>query len=725
MSTLTGQVDLPLYARVARRMYSPVTGLVLLDHEGQVLHSSDEQSAAAVAQTIKRGSTVLPSRERPRYTARPDGNSLLAVDLRVGPEPAERALVVCLEGRPGVEMGPARADLMDTAALVCACVVRDLQLNSEMDDIAGELAARYEELNLVYHTNDQASLIHEGEAALGELVRNCVEYLGVAAAILILGDKRVEMSASTTLDRDALASASQAARTYLYDAAVRAADVVITVAADGAGGQPAAPERFKFLSQPMQAPGGAVKGTLTLVNRAASPDFTNSDRNLCAVMARRAIKIIQGGYDDLTGLVNRRSFEHLVRTALDGPGEDLEPDCLVHINIDQLHRVNDTLGLDAGDAVIRRTAAIVADALRERESAGRIGGDELGILLPGSDSAQAVERAQEILRRVSEEIIDWHGETIRWTASAGVARCDRASHRVDDVMQRAAIACTTSRERGGNRATSYDTDDTAVVRHEEHMWTIARVQSALREDGFLLYGQPIVPIGGSGPPHVEVLLRMSSAHGDPLPPARFLPACERYNLMAEIDRWVIRRALRELALQHLPAGTVLAINLSGQSINESGIADEILEAVQAAGVAPDLLCLEVTETVAVANLDRARMFMEQLSARGIRFALDDFGAGMSSFGYLRALPVHYLKIDGSLVREIGKDPVSAAMVESINHIGHLMNLQTIGEFVETDALRLKLQQMGVDYAQGFALGKPQPLSRLLASLQSECLDHTG
>ncbi len=253
---------------------------------------------------------------------------------------------------------------------------------------------------------------------------------------------------------------------------------------------------------------------------------------------------------------------------------------------------------------------------------------------------------------------------------------------------------------------------------------VGQIKDALKDDNFILYAQPIAPLDDAGDWHAEILLRMAGPDGGVLPPGEFMPAAERYQLMTEIDAWVFRKTIERLSLD-MPDDLVVAINLSGQTIGSTEFLEMARQELHSSGVAPERLCLEITETAAVANMEEAHAFIAAFRELGCRFALDDFGAGMSSFGYLKQFDVDYLKIDGELVRGIVDDPVSQAMVSAINQVGHVMGLRTIAEFVEDDAMRRSLADIGVDFVQGYGIGKPEPLDSYLARFDDHALSQVS
>jgi diguanylate cyclase (GGDEF)-like protein len=599
------------------------------------------------------------------------------------------------------------------------CINNDVRLNLELDSMADELSERYEELNLVYHTNDQVSFFREGHAALVNLVQNCADYLNVSSAMLRLADKRVDVNSQTKDRTTNINVITRALDSGLCDQVYKTNEPLIINGP--ACNKPAIP--FKILAYPIAGAGSNVDGILVMINDLSAVDFTNSDKNLLSVMAKKAAKIIQGSYDGLTGLLNRRSFEHLIESCLSDLHDESSEQCILHVNVDKLHRVNDTLGHEAGDAIIEMTAGTLRSALRDSDVLARIGGDEIGILINDCSLDKGSRIAEKLLDVVKSLRINWGDEILQWTVSIGIAAIDHRTSSADKVMKHAVIACEVAKERGSGLLQTYGKEDAELQEREYHMQVVADVHTALRNNDFALFGQLIEPLKPDARWHVEVLLRMADKSGEVLDPSNFLPASERYQLMPEIDRWVVEQSF-EILEQHVvgtndETGPICGLNLSGQSITKDGFLAFLIDAIRKSRLPAKQIYFEITETAAVANVARAQEFIAALRNEGCRFALDDFGAGLSSFGYLKSFDVQYLKIDGALVRDICKDPVSEAMVASVHQIGKVMGLETIAEFVESATIRSKLKKMGVEYAQGYAISKPQPLVQLLKAMRTK------
>ncbi len=417
----------------------------------------------------------------------------------------------------------------------------------------------------------------------------------------------------------------------------------------------------------------------------------------------------QARHDHLTGLVNRVEFDRRLHAALRSAGARRMPHALLYLDLDQFKIVNDTCGHTAGDELLRQLSAVLRTVLGPRDVLARLGGDEFGVLL--EDSAPATSRATaDALRRAAADLrFGWQGTRFPVTVSIGQVDFDDASMTPIELLGAADAACYVAKEQGRNRIHAYRPDDDAIARRHGEMEWIGRLNRALEDDRLQLHAQPIHSLHDGRVLHSEVLLRLRDVDGRCVMPMAFIPAAERYGLMPTLDRWVIRSVLARLADPAEAADRVYAINLSGASLGDETLAAYVRGAFADAGVDPARICFEVTETAAVANLAKASALMAELRSLGCAFALDDFGSGMSSFAYLKHLPLDYLKIDGSFVRDLLVDPIDQAMVEAINHIGHVLGLKTIAEFAEDAHILARLREIGVDYAQGDALGPAAPL----------------
>jgi diguanylate cyclase (GGDEF)-like protein/PAS domain S-box-containing protein len=418
----------------------------------------------------------------------------------------------------------------------------------------------------------------------------------------------------------------------------------------------------------------------------------------------------QATHDSLTGLYNRYAFEQRLDEALAAPGVH-EGRALLYVDLDQFKLINDTSGHYAGDQLLAALAQRLRAQLQPGELLARLGGDEFGLLLDGGGETRARTVAERLRRTVDGFDFEWENRSYGVTASIGVALVGRAGLSKRELLAMADTACYLAKERGRNRAHVFvDTDDDASLRRTEMEW-VNRVRWAMAEGRLGLDYQELSPLRGNDEEgaHFELLLRMQDEDGRPVPPAAFIPAAERYGLMPQLDRWVVTTALANFDRLH-PSGRVAlcAINLSGPTVDDDDFADFVLDALRAHKVAPQQVCFEITETAAVGNMARVMRFITRLREVGCRFALDDFGAGMSSFGYLKNLPVDMIKIDGSFIRELENDPMSFSIVRAVTQIGHQIGLKVIAEWVGSDATCELLRLLGVNYAQGYHLHEPEP-----------------
>ncbi len=426
----------------------------------------------------------------------------------------------------------------------------------------------------------------------------------------------------------------------------------------------------------------------------------------------------QASHDALTGLINRREFEVRLIRALTSAAEQRRHHAVMYLDLDQFKVVNDTCGHAAGDELMRQTSTLLQRRLREGDTLARLGGDEFGVLLENCHLEHGPRLAEELRRTVAEFPFTWQSRSVSIGVSIGVVSIVDGAFTLAEVLSAADAACYMAKEKGRNRVQLYHREDIELtLRHGEMEW-VGRIHKALEEDRFCLYTQEIVPVqAGSGMnPHVELLIRMLGERGELIAPGKFIPAAERYNLMPAIDRWVIRTAFSTFAKlreqQSASSIDTYAINLSGDSLSDERFLEFVREQFSQFGIPHATICFEITETAAIANRQKATYFIQQLRALGCKFSLDDFGAGMSSFAYLKHLPVDFLKIDGEFVKNMLNDPIDCAMVEAINHIGHVMGKLTIAEFVENEEILARLRDIGVDFAQGYGIAEPKPFDYL-------------
>jgi diguanylate cyclase (GGDEF)-like protein/PAS domain S-box-containing protein len=422
----------------------------------------------------------------------------------------------------------------------------------------------------------------------------------------------------------------------------------------------------------------------------------------------------QASHDALTGLCNRREFERRLEAAIEALDHEGPAGALLYFDLDQFKLINDTSGHIAGDELLAHLARVLAGEIDPRHTLARLGGDEFGLLLADVDGAEAMRLAERLRNAVDGFVFSWEGKTYQITVSIGIVLLTREGSRsLRELLSIADTACYMAKERGRNRIQLYSETDQEALRRRGEMEWVNRLKRALAESRFLLYYQEIQPLQQADETvgaHFELLLRLRDERGELVPPGAFIPAAERYNLMPALDRWVLQTALSGFDRLH-PQGVALSlcsINLSGNTLDDDDFPDFVMRQLERTGVAPSRLCFEITETAAVGNMAKVVQFIQRLRALGCRFALDDFGAGMSSFGYLKNLPVDYIKIDGSFIRELETDPMSYSIVRAVTDIGHQVGVGVVAEFVGNARTIALLRGLGVDYAQGYAVHVPAP-----------------
>src|SRR5262252_7622986 len=420
----------------------------------------------------------------------------------------------------------------------------------------------------------------------------------------------------------------------------------------------------------------------------------------------------QATHDALTGLVNRREFERRLEEGIESGHRGDGQHVLAYLDLDRFKIVNDTSGHLAGDSMLREVAKLLRDAVRDSDTVGRIGGDEFGILLVGCPLEKARQIADDVCRAVGDHRFVWRDKIYNIGASIGLVEISRESGTLEEMLVAADTACYVAKKQGSGRVVVYSARDEALARHTGEIQWLQRLQSALKENRFHLYQQVIVPAQGEdGGPAMEVLVRLQDESGHDLPPAEFMRAAERYRLMGLVDRWVVQTTLSALgrgAISVAPRHSV-AINISGQTLGDAQFLEFVVECLDSTGVTPGQVCFEIAESAVIANLDHARRFVGVLHGMGCQFALDDFGSGVGSFSNLKTLPLDYLKIDGSFIRNLARDSVNQAMVTAMIKLARTLNFKVIAEQVEDSAAEEAARRMGVDYLQGYAIGRPQPL----------------
>jgi diguanylate cyclase (GGDEF)-like protein/PAS domain S-box-containing protein len=430
----------------------------------------------------------------------------------------------------------------------------------------------------------------------------------------------------------------------------------------------------------------------------------------------------QASHDVLTGLANRREFERRLGKLLENAKGERVHHALLYLDLDNFKTINDTCGHAAGDEFLRQLTKVMQSRMRASDTLARLGGDEFGALLESCPLDQAVRIANAIRDTVRDFRFVWQAKGFSVGVSIGLVPLDARSGTAARVLAAADASCYEAKNKGRDRVQVHRPQDRRFTQRTGELQMISQINHAFELGNFRLYRQPIVPLreGSTEQPHYEVLVRMIDAGGNVLPPMAFMPAAERYNLLTSVDRWVITTLVKFLAeevnagriaadLENVEAGGFYTVNLSGASMSDNSFPEFLRKLLLDHALPRGLLCFEVTETTAIANLNKAAELMHELKALGCTFALDDFGIGMSSFAYLKYLPVNFLKIDGTFVKDMASDQMDYAIVEAINRIAHILGMRTVAEFVEDEITLGNLSAMGVDFAQGFFIAKPEAI----------------
>ena len=420
----------------------------------------------------------------------------------------------------------------------------------------------------------------------------------------------------------------------------------------------------------------------------------------------------QASHDSLTSLYNRREFERRLSAAIAAQDAGAPDGALLYMDLDQFKLINDTSGHFAGDQLLAQLASLFAGILPEQAVVARLGGDEFAILVDQTNEAQALALAEKVRHEIDGYVFGWEQRNYTVSASIGVVMLSGPGLSQRALMAYADTACYMAKERGRNRVQLFSESDATTTQRRSEMEWAGRIRQALADGRFVLHFQELAPLWAGEAPegvHMEMLVRLRDDSGAIVPPGAFIPAAERFGLMPQIDRWVVDTTLANFNALH-PSGKpveLCAINLSGPTFEDETFADFVLQRLEDYGVSPQRICFEITETAAMSSMTRAVEFMQRLRSAGCRFSLDDFGSGMASFGYLKNLPVDFIKIDGSFIRNLETDPVSYSIVRAVTDIGHQLGLKVVAEWVADERARDLLRGLSVDYAQGFAIHRPE------------------
>jgi diguanylate cyclase (GGDEF)-like protein len=598
------------------------------------------------------------------------------------------------------------------------CLRRELVSQGSLVDLAERLAARDKDMELLLSVSDGESTEPAAPAdELKAMLQRAADHMGCVLTALIVPEKSIALMRAASGRPPDGSLLARTHRQLLNLMQTRREAVIINRVTSGTGHESMP---YRILCCPLRHPNGRSTGALALFRKASAPEFEARDARLIELLARKASAIIEASYDAVTGLLTRPALEQrVIALASDASAPRLLS--ALYIDVDQMHAINENFGMHEGDGVLAQIGELLRRRLPAGGLAARISGDRFALLLPLARE-QATEFA-EALREAAAQLSSTHASArLNVSVSIGVASLERLHDGLAHALAAAETACKAAKDRGRNRVDVHEEADLSIIRRFTDITTAGELREAIASNRFRLDAQLIQPLaeaGASHPPHFELLLRMIGMSGETVGPDRFLSAARRYQLMPAIDRWVVSQAIEMLKphaaqLAHRPV--VFSINFSGQSLGDDEFADFLFQRIEGSGIAPGVLCFELTESDAVQNIARAEKLMRGLRRLGCGVALDDFGTGLSSLAYLRSLPATLLKIDGSFVRDILRDPRSESMVQAIAQLARNIGIATVAEYAETPELVTRLTALGVDFGQGFAIGRPVPLVEVLDEL---------
>ena len=599
------------------------------------------------------------------------------------------------------------------------CLRRDLIAHATIEELNQTVGGLDKDLNLLLTQGaaQAAPSGPDGANVLQQLLQQTIEHLHACTGALLVPEKSVTLVRSG----DALVPPDTQ---FLMRAHRRLLALAQSQREPVLANDTQAPENpdgfhYRVLCCALHSRAGRSIGVLVLLREPTAEEFTPRDAHIAEILARKAIGVIESSYDPLSGLYTRPEFERRVRAVI----ADRKPSqawSVLYIDVDQLHAINEKSGMHVGDALLGQLGELMRKRLPPGGFGARISGDRFVLMV--SAAAADAERFAEALREGAEQLAMLQADTrMPVSISIGVAALEPTAQELAHVLAAAETACKAAKDRGRNRVELYQPSDVSIVRRFADIGVAEQLRDAIAHGRLHLYAQLILPFAAaeSARPHYELLLRMFDEKGQTVGPDSFLSAATRYQLMPVIDRWVVNHVIDSLQ----PRASVLegkalgfCVNFSGQSLNDDSFGDMLVERVATSGLDPELLCFELTENATVANLSHAELLMHRLRDLGCGVALDDFGTGLSSLSCLRQLPVTMLKIDGSFVRDVLKDARAESMVRAIAQLARSMSITTVAEYIETEAISLRIAELGVDYGQGFAIGRPIPLADVLTEL---------
>lgn len=580
------------------------------------------------------------------------------------------------------------------------------------------LEERTQELEWLFSVSSRLSGTGGDDQQLGALLQEASERIGAAFAGIVIPEKRINVVHATQAAGQLAQSFSKTSSHLLNWVQRRAQPLVV----NSPPKQADALQSCRVLAVPVVQKSGRVLGLLAFFNPVSGCEFASRHVYLARHLGRQVATMLEAQFDLATGLYTRAALEQKFGKC--GPGDDCPEGSVIYFDIDRLHLVNEVHGFEIGDEVIVRIADLLAPPLVPAGAlSARISGDRFAIILRQQNPDEAMVIAGEIQSAVARIRIGPEGERSELSLSCGIAALIDVPQALPRALAAAELACKMAKDRGRGRTELYATADSSMMRRQDDVLAVGRLRAALKSDRLMLYAQRIEPLQGKDRPFgYEILVRMRDEDGNVIAPGEFISAAQRYQLLPSIDRWVVERSLRQLApfaglLRHREIS--MSINVSGQSVGDPAFMQRFAQQLGESGIAPSTITVEITEQTAVSNVARAIEMVRSLRQLGCRLALDDFGTGVNSLTYLKGFPITRVKIDGSFIRDLLTDAKSEETVKAIVQLAKGMQIDTVAEFVENEELARKVRRMGIDYAQGYAFGRPEPLERILDQLQHD------
>ncbi|HEV2227860.1 MAG TPA: EAL domain-containing protein [Steroidobacteraceae bacterium] len=706
------------YFRLVRSLLPRASSLAIFGVSGELLWSSETMTGPDLMNVVEDALIAARASEGGAGQLRTLAGDLPVYLCSLRDDAAGLLAIVAVVCRPNEGGERKHQDFSFASSLLAPaleCLRREFIAHANIEELNGSLAALNRDLELVLSHGAADAPAPDGANDLQLLLQQTIEHLRATTGALLVPEKNLTLLRSKGDSAPDARFMTRAHRKLMTLAQAQSQPLIVNdIDVAIADTYP-----YRVLACALRSRAGRCIGMLALLRDEASERFSQRDAHIAHIISRKALDIVESSYDALSGLYTRPAFERRL-AAVVTDGKSGQQWSALYIDVDQLHAINEKAGMHVGDSVLGQLGELFRRRLPPGAFGARISGDRFAVLLPAQmDDA---EKFAQALRAGAEHLVPGPGESRPPVSiSIGVALLDPEGGELGHVLAAAESACKAAKDRGRNRVEVYQSSDTSIVRRFADISVAAQLRDAVDNDRLRLDAQLILPFSAaeSARPHYELLLRMINDDGLTMGPDSFLAAAARYQLMPIIDRWVIGHVIEALK----PRAGVLegkalgfTINFSGQSLDDDTFADFLIKSIGESGLDPDLFCFELTENATVAHLPRAEELMRRLRKLGCGVALDDFGTGLSSLSCIRQLPITMLKIDGSFVRDVVKDKRAESMVRAIAELARSMSIITVAEYIETEAISNHVAGLGVDYGQGFAIGRPIALAELLNEL---------